>query len=99
MILVDTSVLIYFLKGKTDNKVELFQLILAREVPFGIPCYTYQEILQGTKDEKEWQILKNYCLPKRSITYRKHLKLTKKRLSCFLACGVKRLHQAALLIC
>lgn len=60
MILVDTSVLINFLKGKTNNKVELFQLILAREIPFGISCYTYQEILQGAKYEQEWQILEYY---------------------------------------
>lgn len=78
MILVDTSVLINFLKDKTDNKVELFQLILAREIPFGISSYTYQEILQGAKDEKEWRLLKNYLstqtlyyLPETLETYEK----------------------------
>lgn len=60
MILVDTSVLIDFFKGHTDDKVKLFQQVLVRDVPFGISCYTYQEVLQGARDEKEWQLLKNY---------------------------------------
>lgn len=60
MVLVDTSVLINFLKGKTSQKVKLFQQILASRIPFGISCYTYQEILQGARDEKEWQLLKGY---------------------------------------
>ena len=78
MILVDTSVLINFFKGKTSPKVELFQQVLARQIPFGISCYTYQEILQGTRDEKEWQLLKDYLstqviyfLPETLETYEK----------------------------
>ncbi|NLI92251.1 MAG: PIN domain nuclease [Peptococcaceae bacterium] len=53
MILVDTSVLIDFFKGKADDKIKLFQKILTQDIPFGISCYTYQEILQGAKDEKD----------------------------------------------
>ena len=60
MILTDTSVTINFLKGKTGHKVELFEQILRRQIPFGISCYTYQETLQGAKDQKEWQLLKDY---------------------------------------
>jgi len=78
MILVDTSVLINFLKGKAGHKIELFQQILTRKVPFGISCYTYQEILQGARDEKEWRLLKDYLstqtiyyLPETLETYEK----------------------------
>lgn len=78
MILVDTSVLINFFKGKSGPKVDLFQHVLARKIPFGISCYTYQEILQGARDEKEWQLLKDYLstqviyyLPETLETYEK----------------------------
>ena len=60
MILVDTSVLIKFFKGDADPKVELLKEILARDVPFGISAYTYQEILQGARDEAEFQTLREY---------------------------------------
>lgn len=60
MILVDTSVLIGFLKGQIDDKTELFKEILSRDIPFGISSYTYQEVLQGARNEKEFQTLKEY---------------------------------------
>ncbi|MEW5920195.1 MAG: PIN domain-containing protein [Bacillota bacterium] len=60
MILVDTSVLIGFLKGHEDSKALLFKEILSRDVPFGISAYTYQEVLQGARDEAELQKLKYY---------------------------------------
>lgn len=60
MILVDTSVLIKFFKGDTDHKVELFKDIMARDVPFGISAYTYQEVLQGARNEEEFQTLREY---------------------------------------
>lgn len=76
MILTDTSILINFLKGKTSPKVELFQQILTRRIPFGLSCYTYQEVLQGARNKKEWQLLKDYLstqviyyLPPTSETY------------------------------
>jgi len=54
MILVDTSVLIDFFKGNTNEKVEKFEWILKNKIPFGITHLIYQEILQGAKDEKEF---------------------------------------------
>ena len=60
MILVDNSVLIGFLKGQIDDKTELFKEILSRDIPFGISSYTYQEVLQGARNEKEFQTLKEY---------------------------------------
>ncbi|MCD5414343.1 MAG: PIN domain-containing protein [Clostridiales bacterium] len=60
MILVDTSVLIDFLKGHINEKTELFNKILFRDVPFGISTYTYQEVLQGAKDKVELEKLKEY---------------------------------------
>lgn len=60
MVLVDTSVLIGFLKGRVDEKTELFKDILSRDIPFGISSYTYQEVLQGARNETEFDTLKEY---------------------------------------
>lgn len=60
MILVDTSVLIKYLKGDTDHKTVLLKEILSRDIPFGISAYTYQEVLQGARDEAEFHTLKEY---------------------------------------
>jgi hypothetical protein len=71
MILVDTSVLIGFLKGQVDDKTELFKEILTRDIPFGISSYTYQEVLQGARNKAEFQTLKNY-LATQHIYYLEH---------------------------
>jgi len=65
MVLVDTSVLISYFKGHTNDKTELLKDILFREIPFGISSYTYQEILQGARNEKEFEILKEYLSTQR----------------------------------
>ncbi len=60
MILVDTSVLIGYLRGSKSFKIELFEQVLARKIPFGFSIFTYQEVLQGAKDETEWKTLQEY---------------------------------------
>jgi predicted nucleic acid-binding protein len=60
MILVDTSVLIGFLKGQSDEKTLMFNDVLEREIPFGISPYTYQEVLQGARNEREFKQLCDY---------------------------------------
>ncbi len=60
MVLVDTSVLIDFLKGGQNRKTALLDEIIAREVPFGISAYTYQEVLQGARNEREYKRLREY---------------------------------------
>ncbi len=57
MVLVDTSVIINYLKNVDDKYSYAFNLILENNVPFGINNYIYQEILQGAKSEKEYEIL------------------------------------------
>jgi len=82
MVLVDTSVLIGFLKGQSDDKTKQFEEILSRNIPFGISAYTYQEVLQGARDEKEFEQLKSYLstqkiyyLPAQSDTHEKAARL------------------------
>jgi len=60
MILVDTSVLIDFLKGKNNKKTALLETAIARDIPYGIASYTFQELLQGTRSENEFITLKMY---------------------------------------
>lgn len=60
MILVDTSVLIDFFKGTKNYVTKLFEEVLKQNLPFGIASYTYQEVLQGTRDRREYDKLKEY---------------------------------------
>lgn len=60
MILVDTSVLIDFLRNKTNEAVEKFNTVLDLKIPFGITSQIYQELLQGTESEHDFQTLKKY---------------------------------------
>lgn len=82
MILADTSVIIDFLKGQTNLKAELFHEVLRRKIPFGLSPYTYQEVLQGARNEEEYAILraylstqKLYFLPQEKATYEKAAQL------------------------
>jgi predicted nucleic acid-binding protein len=60
VILVDTSVLIGYLKGRTGEKFALFDKVLASDMPFGVAPYTVQELLQGARDKKEFDKLREY---------------------------------------
>ena len=60
MILVDTSVLIDFLKGDKTESCEKFKNILQQGIPFGINSFVFQEVLQGAKSEKEYRLLRQY---------------------------------------
>jgi predicted nucleic acid-binding protein len=60
LIVVDTSVLIAFLRGlRTPTAERLRELELTGE-PFALPVICCQEVLQGAKDEREWQVLHDY---------------------------------------
>lgn len=60
MILVDTSVLIDLLKGRKNEFSQKFKIVLKQGIPFGITSFTYQEVLQGAKSEREYGLLKKY---------------------------------------
>ena len=78
MILVDTTVLIDFLKGIDNSKAKLFEKVISQDYPYGLSPHTYQELLQGTRDEVEYKKLKDYLstqriffLPENVETYEK----------------------------
>ena len=60
MILVDTSVLIDYLRGKKNIGVQKFDYIVEMSIPFGITFQIYQELLQGTVNKKEFNDLKSH---------------------------------------
>lgn len=60
MYLVDTSVLIDFLKGKETKQTTHLEYIIQSQIPFGISAFTYQETLQGAKNQKEYDTLNRY---------------------------------------
>ncbi|MBQ3923106.1 MAG: PIN domain nuclease [Spirochaetales bacterium] len=60
MVLVDTSVLINYLRGRETDGSLYFDRLLQTDMPFVINQYIYQEVLQGAKDEREFLILKEY---------------------------------------
>jgi predicted nucleic acid-binding protein len=60
MILVDTSVLIGYLKGIENEPFKKFDEIIESGIPFGINSLIYQEVLQGSRDKKEFNELKEY---------------------------------------
>jgi predicted nucleic acid-binding protein len=57
MILVDTSVLIDYLRGKSTPAVAVLAKLDSSNMPFAIPLVCCQEILQGARDENEWRAL------------------------------------------
>ena len=60
MILVDTSVLIGFFRGDSNSSVDVFRELCNQQIPFAISSVIYQELLQGAKNEKEFDTLQSY---------------------------------------
>jgi len=61
MILVDTSVLIDWLKNIDNAKTQAFAVIV-KTPSWGLSVLTYQELLQGVKHESEYDSLKSYLI-------------------------------------
>jgi predicted nucleic acid-binding protein len=60
MILVDTSVLIDYLRGSENQAVAALDGILEQGMPYGINEFIYLEVLQGARTEKEYRKLQEY---------------------------------------
>jgi predicted nucleic acid-binding protein len=60
MILLDTSVLIDYLRNVSNESVKLLDEIIDNNIPYGICDFVFQELLQGTRTEKEFYQLKEY---------------------------------------
>jgi len=60
VILVDTSVLVPFLRGRETEATRLLARALADDVEVFLSPIVVQEILQGARDEREWGALDAY---------------------------------------
>lgn len=60
MILADTSVLIDFLKDIKNSATDKLNKIIELDIPYGITSHIYQELLQGTSSQKDFDALKKY---------------------------------------
>jgi predicted nucleic acid-binding protein len=62
MILVDTSIWIDFLRGENSLERRLLHNLIEDEEEISITGIILTEILQGIKEDKKYQITKNYLL-------------------------------------
>jgi len=60
MILIDTSILIGYFKGLKGEPYDKLDSLIDQNIPVGICNQVYQEVLQGAKNEKEFELLKEY---------------------------------------
>ena len=60
MILVDTSVLVDYLKGLNNISTQALDYVIDSGTPYGINDFIYQELLQGSRTYEEFQKLKEY---------------------------------------
>lgn len=57
MIVVDTSVLVDYLKGRRTAAAKQLERLEAEDSPFFVPAVCCQELLQGARDDREWELL------------------------------------------
>jgi predicted nucleic acid-binding protein len=60
MILIDTSVIVDVLQDRINEKSDICIRALKRGIPYGFSAFTYQELLQGAANEKEYARLREY---------------------------------------
>ena len=86
MILVDTSVLVDFLRGRPTEGVESLRRLERDGVPFAIPAICCQELLAGARDEDEWRLLLTYLETQDVVTpadpWRTHVEAARIMVDC-----------------
>jgi predicted nucleic acid-binding protein len=73
MIIVDSSILIGYFKGIEIPPYDKMDFIIDNDIPYGINDHIYLELLQGSKNTSEYDILKEYLntLPFYELRYGK----------------------------
>ncbi|MDE2058977.1 MAG: PIN domain nuclease [candidate division NC10 bacterium] len=101
MILVDTSVWVDFLRGEDSSQRRLFHRLIEDEADISMTEIIFTEILQGIKNDGEFQAIRDYLLefplytPKGIETYlhaariyrncRKKVKTVRRTIDCIIA--------------
>jgi hypothetical protein len=73
VILVDTSVLVDYLRGRVTQAGRIFDALVSREDPFFVTPLVVQEVLQGAADEREWRRLRAYLTTQLRVDVRDRL--------------------------
>ncbi|MDR2162536.1 MAG: PIN domain-containing protein [Clostridiales Family XIII bacterium] len=60
MILIDTSVLIDFFRGRETDKTRLMDKAHEMGIPYGISAFSYMELLRGARTDGEFAKLREY---------------------------------------
>ena len=60
MIVVDTSVLVDFFKGRPTAAARQLERLELEGIPFSIPAICCQELLAVARDIREWELLLSY---------------------------------------
>ncbi|MFW6198204.1 MAG: PIN domain-containing protein [Acidobacteriota bacterium] len=68
MILVDSSVLIAYLRGDRTAPAATLHTLETQGIPFSIPIVCAQEVLQGAADEREWELLDDLLSTQRLLS-------------------------------
>jgi predicted nucleic acid-binding protein len=69
---VDTSVLIDFLRGVSNEKTKKLEFIMKNHTPHGINGFIFQELLQGCRTDKDFRVLKRYLSTQRFYHLKDH---------------------------
>jgi predicted nucleic acid-binding protein len=68
VIFVDTSVLVDLFRGRETPACSMLERLEVDGEPFAIPGFCCQELLQGAKDEREWEALDEYLGSQRTVS-------------------------------
>ncbi len=91
MILVDSSVLISFLKGVKTPATRFLLKIESDKINFAIPNVCIQEVLQGAKGEKSWSIINDYLSTQLIISPKDNIESFKEAARIYFECRKKGL--------
>jgi predicted nucleic acid-binding protein len=76
MILIDTSVMVDFFRGRETEKTLLLERAREMGIPYGFSAFTYMELLRGARTEEAFAKLREYLstqtiyyLPEREESY------------------------------
>jgi len=60
LIVVDTSVLIDFMRGDQTSATSELHRLETENLPYSIPAFCCQELLAGARNEREWKTLRRH---------------------------------------
>ena len=99
MILVDTSVLIDLFKGASNGPANRMREVLGHNIPFGITSVIYQEVLQGAKSEKEYNLLRDYLSSQRFFHPQDAVKTYEDAARIYFSCRKKGVTIRSTIVC